>query len=152
VKRILLLFWLVATIAAAQPPRASFPWWDSPIARDLNLTADQQQQIRSIIREHRGRLVDLRGAVEKAEGELEDIFNEEQVDQRRSNEAIDRLASARADLTRVLSQMSLRLRGVLTTEQWRELQKRQPLRPRMLRQGGRGGGPARRPPEPPNQP
>ena len=151
-RRVLVVFCLAAAIAAAQPPRASFPWWDSPIARDLNLTTDQQQQIRSVIREYRPRLVDLRGAVEKAEGDLEDVFNEDHVDQRRSNEAIERLASARAELTRVLSQMSLRLRGVLTTEQWRELQKRQPLRPRMGRPGIRGGRPGNPPAEGPNQP
>jgi Spy/CpxP family protein refolding chaperone len=132
-----------------------FQWWNSPIARDLNLTPEQHQQIRSTLREYRDRVIDLRGAVDKAEGELEDAFNDERVDQRRASDAIERLASARADMTRVLSQMSLRLRAVLTPEQWREMQKRRPqMEPRPGMRRGPGRGPGGRPAEgnPPPQP
>jgi Spy/CpxP family protein refolding chaperone len=144
--RIAILICLAAVPLLAQGPRAMFQWWNSPMVRDLNLSSDQQQQIRSTLREYRDRVIDLRGAVDKAEGELEDAFNEERLDQRRANDAIDRLATARADMTRVISQMSLRLRGVLTPEQWRELQKRRQDRgpgPGMRRGPGRG----QRPPE-----
>ena len=67
--------------------------------------------------------------MEKAEGNLDDFFNTEgTTDPRRANEAIDRLAAARAELTKVVSQMSLKLRGVLTAQQWQELQRRGPGR------------------------
>jgi len=126
--RSLVLLAFLAIPALAQAPRGFFAWWDSPIARDLNLTDSQVRQIRTTVREYRPQLVDLRAAIEKAEIEVEDAFNEENIDQRKATEAIDHLANARADLTRAISQMSLRLRSVLTPDQWRELQKRRPLR------------------------
>jgi Spy/CpxP family protein refolding chaperone len=141
--RTVVLLCMAALPVLAQGPGAMFQWWNSPIATDLNLTADQRQQIQSTLREYRDRVIDLRATVNKAEGELEDIFNQDQVDQRRAGEAIDRLANARAEMIRVLSQMSLRLRGVLTPEQWRELQKRRPAMGPGMRRGP--GGPGMRP-------
>ena len=131
-------FWLaiaitlfVASAANAQPGgRTLFPWWDNPLAQNLNLTEAQRNQIRDVVKEYRNRLVDARAAVEKAEGDLEDIFGEETLDQRKGAEATERLASARGELTKALSQMSLRMRSVLTLQQWQELQRRE----------GRGSG------------
>jgi hypothetical protein len=48
------------------------------------------------------------------------------VDQAKANQAIERLIAARTDLTRTLSQMSLRLRTVLTEQQWHDLQRLRP--------------------------
>ena len=154
------LFLLLALPLAAQRSPDYFPWWDSPLAKDLNLSEDQNRQIRSVIKEFRSRLVDCRAAVEKAEIEVQDDFNEEIVDQRRTSEAIDRLIAARGELTRAFSQMSLRLRVILTADQWRELQKRRPrAEPGQLMrefQRRREGGPPRKqlpqqpqPPQPP---
>lgn len=137
------LLLLMAPAAMAQLPRGMFAWWDTPLARDLNLGDDQMRQIRGIVREYRGKLIDQRAALDKAEGEIDDLFNEETVDQKRAADAIDRLATARAELTRNLTQMSLRLRSILTPQQWRELQRRRPMNPQQP--GGfrpnRGGPP-----------
>ncbi len=114
---------------SAQQPRDFFPWWDMPVARTLNLTEDQTRQIQSIVREHRDRLVDLRGAIEKAENQLSDIMDEDRPDPAKANAAIDRVATARADLTRAFSQMGLKLRLVLTPAQWRDLQSKRPKPP-----------------------
>lgn len=147
--RYLLLTLLFLLPAAAQNPRGIFNWWDSPLARDLNLTDSQREQIRATVREYRTKLIDLRAAIDKAEVEVEDAFNEDNLNQQRASEAIERLAVARGDMIRTFSQMSLKMRSVLTQEQWRELQRR---RPRM--EGGPGpgmgpgmgpGGPATRP-------
>lgn len=109
------------------------PWWDSPLVQDLNLTEAQQNDIRATVKDYRDRVVDIRKAVESADRDLEAVFNSENpVDQRKASEAIERLASARGDMTRALSQMSLKLRTVLTAEQWQELQRRRP--------GGLGSG------------
>lgn len=110
----------------AQPPRGFYNWWDSPVAKDLNLSDDQTRQIRSVVREFRTKLIDARASVEKAEAEVEDAFNEDSLSQSKANDAIERLVAARSELTRSLSQMSLRLRSVLSSEQWTELQKRRP--------------------------
>lgn len=134
--RYLLLLLLLILPAAAQNPRGIFNWWDSPLARDLNLTEAQRDQIRATVRDFRTRLIDLRAAVEKAEVEVDDAFNEDTLNQQRATDAIEKLAVARGDMIRTVSQMSLRMRSVLTQEQWRELQRR---RPRM--EGGPGMGP-----------
>ncbi|MGH9673150.1 MAG: hypothetical protein ACRD44_08210, partial [Bryobacteraceae bacterium] len=71
----MILALILTPVAQAQLPRGFYPWWESPITRDLDLNEEQTRQIRIIVREHRSRLIDLRAAVEKAEGEVEDIFN-----------------------------------------------------------------------------
>jgi Spy/CpxP family protein refolding chaperone len=156
---------LLGSVAKAQPGgRALFPWWDNPLTQGMDLTDAQRNQIRAVVKEYRNRLVDARAAVEKAEGDLEDVFSEETVDQRKGTETIERLASARGELTKELSQMSLRMRTVLTVQQWQELQRRQGPRSgqgagKNLRRrpgsGERGTGapnappPAGSPPQPP---
>jgi Spy/CpxP family protein refolding chaperone len=133
--RLLLFLAFLPGALLAQLPRNMYAWWDSPVARDLNLTDAQTRQIRQTVREYRRRLVDARANVEKAEIDLEDVFNEEQVDQKRGQEAVERLAAARAELTKALSEMSLRLRGVVTLEQWNELQRRRPRWPNPPQRG-----------------
>lgn len=131
-KRVFLIVLLLAApLARAQMPRGFFPWWESRFARDLNLSDEQRQQIRVVLRDQRATLIDQRAAVEKAEAEVEDLFNDEQVDQKRALEAIDRLVNARGEMTRTYARMSLRLRSVLDADQWRELQRRRAdIRPR----------------------
>jgi uncharacterized protein HemY len=46
------------------------------------------------------------------------------VDAAQAAPVIDKLAKAQAESTRVFTEMSIRLRAVLTLEQWRELVKR----------------------------
>jgi len=118
----------MTAVALAQPPppRQFFAWWDSPIARDLNLKDEQNKQIREVVRSYRNKLIDQRSGMDKAEGELEDVFNEDKIDQKKANEAVEHLANARADMSRTVSQMSLKLRTILTAEQWHELQKKLP--------------------------
>jgi len=117
------------------------PWWNSPLVQDLNLNEAQQKDIRATVREYRGPLLDLREALQRANGDLQVALDQSPLDQRRANEAIEHLASARGDLTRTLSQMTLRLRTILTNEQWQELEKRQAERRQrpLGERGGRGG-------------
>ena len=119
---------LFAGAAFAQLPRNFYAWWSSPVVKDLNLSDLQKRHIRSTITDYRGRLTELRGNLEKAENDLEFQFNQEPVDMMKASDVIDRLANARRELTRTLSEMSLRLRTILSEDQWRELQKRRPVR------------------------
>jgi Spy/CpxP family protein refolding chaperone len=124
-RRILLALFLGGALFAQAPP-GYFNWWDSPIANDLNLTEDQKRQIRSILQEYRDKLIDQRAALQKAEARFGDLFAEQSPNPAQVNDAIERLAAARAELTRTMSHMTLRLRAVLTPEQFQELQKRRP--------------------------
>ena len=126
--------------------RGPRPWWDSDVSRDLNLSDAQTKQIQGTVQEYRGRMMDVRGAVYKAESDVEAAFNEDPVDPVKANDAINRLASARGELTKAVSQMDLKLRTILTAQQWQELQKRQRRPgPNMRR---RGPGPGQNAPSP----
>jgi Spy/CpxP family protein refolding chaperone len=140
------LFFLLLLLAPAglfaQPARSFFPWWEMGFSRDLNLSEQQQQQIRDILRQNRTKMIDLRAAQEKAEGEVEDLFEEENPDARHSQEVVERLIQARSEMTRHFTLLSLQMRKVLTKDQWKELQRRR-MRFDNLRRGpgGPDGGP-----------
>ena len=132
-----LLILLVPVVLSAQSPRGPRPWFlDSEVVRDLNVTDAQLKQIRQTQRDFRSRMFDLREAVNKSESDLAAIFNEDPVDQNKANDAINRLVAARGELTKAVSQMDLKLRMVLTAQQWQELKQRQGSdRPGMRRRG-----------------
>src|SRR5579863_1387734 len=132
--RISVLLVVVALLLFGQN-RANFPWWNSPIVDDpqLALNAAQKQRIRQIVRSYRPRLLDARNNAAKAEGELEDVLNEQDISQQAAQQVIEKAAEARADSSRVFLEMSFQLRSVLTLDQWRqlvrhwdEIQKRKP--------------------------
>ena len=131
------------------PPWWEMPWWNSPLVRDLNLSESQMRDIRSAVNEYRGTLMDLRESIKRADSELDAVLTASPLDQRKATEAIDRLANARADMTRTLSQMTVRLRAILTDEQWQELHQRASERRPGGRFGGRGRGRGGLPPGPP---
>lgn len=117
---------LLALPLLAEPPqgRPPGPWWESSIINSVNLSDSQRKQIQSITKEYRDRLIELRGAVDKAEGEMTDLFNDGTYDDHRASDAVERLIRARSDLTREFSFMTLKIRAVLTSDQWQELQRR----------------------------
>ncbi|MEQ1947351.1 MAG: periplasmic heavy metal sensor [Bryobacteraceae bacterium] len=125
-----------------RPPAAWWegPWWNNRQVQDLNLSETQKNDINAVLKDYRGRMTDVRSAMQKADADVQAAFNENPVDQKKATDAIERLAATRADLTRTLSQMSLKMRMVFTADQWQEIQRRQPRR----FEGGPDGS-ARRP-------
>lgn len=127
--RVLLMALLFAAGLSAQMPKGIYAWWSRPkIARDLNLSLAQREQIRATVQQYRPHLLNVRLEVNQAEQALTDQFDRSPVDPAKTNEAIERLVDARSDLTRTLTQLSLKLRLILTEEQWQELQRRRPVR------------------------
>jgi Spy/CpxP family protein refolding chaperone len=120
----ILLLCLMGLVAAYGQNRANFPWWNSPVVGDMGLNPAQTQKIREIVRSYRSRLLDSRNAVQKAEGDLEDLLNDPEVNADQARPVIERLAAARANSTRVFLEMSVQLRSVLTLDQWRILVRR----------------------------
>jgi Spy/CpxP family protein refolding chaperone len=119
---------LLASGLWAQMPRGIYAWWSRPqVARDLNLSPSQREQIRATVQQFRPHLLNVRAAVNQAEQALADQFNRNPVDPAKTNEAIERLVDARSDLTRTLTRLSLKLRLVLSEQQWEELQRRRPV-------------------------
>ena len=125
VTRVLFLLIVTAALLLAQN-RANFPWWNSPIIDDpqLGLSPVQKQKIHQIVRAYRPRLLDARNNAAKAEGELEDELNEQDVNPQAAQAVIEKSAEARAIASRVFLEMSFQLRSVLTLDQWRMLVRR----------------------------
>jgi Spy/CpxP family protein refolding chaperone len=125
---IVLAFALCFPVIAAAQAKARSPemsrWWDQPVVRDIGLSTEQEKQIRVIVRESRDRLIQLRGALDAAEAALSDEMGEDKVDSKRAEAAIERVITTRAELQRAIAMMSLKLRLILTTAQWHELEKR----------------------------
>jgi Spy/CpxP family protein refolding chaperone len=141
-KRLIVLLVLLVPVATAQEPDA-FAWWDRPIARNLNLTPEQTKQVQAAVREYRDRLIEERASVQKAEANLRDLMDEDQVNEARTREAIDKVVAARGELMRSVSQMALRMRTVLTPEQWQRVRRRavqQIIQRRQQRGAGMMGG------------
>ena len=125
--RPILLLLAAGVCVFAQLPKGIYAWWNRPeIVRDLNLTQAQRQQIRATVQQYRPHLLNVRSEEARAEQELVEQFNREPIDSAKTNDAIERLVDARSDLTRTLTQLGLKLRLVLTEQQWQELQRRRP--------------------------
>ena len=108
-----------------RPKPETTAWWDQPIVQDLGLSEEQNKRIRSTVAESRDRLIQLRSAADKAEAVLQRIMDDEKIDLKRGQEAIDQVVTTRGDMMRAVAQMSLKLRMILTSAQWQILQKRE---------------------------
>src|SRR5579872_7475539 len=113
-RRAVVLGVLLSCAVWAQMPKGFYAWWSRPeIARDLNLSPAQREQIRATVQQFRPHLLNVRAAVNQAEEALREQFDRSPVDPGKTNEAIERLVDARSDLTRSLSRLSLKLRLIL---------------------------------------
>ena len=135
-------------------PGPAGKWWNNPeLAKQLNLTADQQKKMDDVFQQHRMRMIDLHAAVEREEATLDPLLEAATPDDAKVLPQIDRVAQARAELEKANARLLLGLRHVLTPEQWKKLDSERP--------GGRGpeghrgpGAPGGLPgaPHPPQQP
>ena len=127
--RLLALIAILGGCLNAQMPKNLYPWWNNRlIVRQLTLRPIQVQQIRGAINQYRARLLKGRANVIEAEENLEQQFNRDPVDADKTREAIEQLITARSEMTRSLSELSLKLRLLLTPDQWKQLQRLRPLR------------------------
>jgi Spy/CpxP family protein refolding chaperone len=98
-------------------------WWNNPkIVERLKLTEEQRKAFDGILLEHREKLIDLRGGVEKAELQMEPLMSAEQPNEARILAQIDKVAQARAELEKANARFLLEIRAKLTPEQWKLLQ------------------------------
>jgi Spy/CpxP family protein refolding chaperone len=127
--RSLVLALVLGASLLAQMPQSLYPWWGNKlVVKQLDLTPPQVRQIRAAVTEAQPHLLEVRAKVLRAEQNLEDQFNNDPVDQGKANQALEQLITARIDLTRSLTELSLKLRVLLTAQQWRELQRLRPNR------------------------
>jgi Spy/CpxP family protein refolding chaperone len=115
---------LLCSFFTSAQNRAQFPWWNSPVAKEVGLSPAQTQRIRQIVHSYRERLFDVRNEVQKAEAALDELMNEGEMNAETAKPVINRVAQARANSSRVFLEMSTHIREVLTYEQWRQLVER----------------------------
>lgn len=119
---VVVLALLIGASRLTAAPPTSFTWWNNPVlVKELNLTPEQTEKIRAIVRSYRDRLFDARNSVQKAEAQLEDMMNDQTVDPAAAKPIIDRIVNGRANALRLVTEMSVQLRTVITADQWRQL-------------------------------
>ncbi len=98
-------------------------WWNNPrVIEKLKLTDEQRKSMDAIFQEHREKLVDLRGNVEKAEIEMQPLVKADQPNESAVLAQIDKVAQARAELEKANARFLFELRAKLTPEQWKQVQ------------------------------
>jgi Spy/CpxP family protein refolding chaperone len=97
-------------------------WWDNPeLAKQINLTADQQKKMDEVFQQNRLRMIDLHATLEKEEATLDPLMEAANPDDAKVMPQIDRVAQARAELEKANARLLLGLRHLLTPEQWKTL-------------------------------
>jgi protein CpxP len=115
-------------------------WWNNQATVEkLKLTEAQRKAMDEVLLQHREKLVDLKGNVEKAELVLEPLMREDQPNETKILAQIDKLAQARAELEKANARFLLAIRGKLTPEQWKLLQAERALHQLQRGNWDRGG-------------
>ncbi len=98
-------------------------FWNNPhIVEKLQLTDEQRKGMDAILLSNRGQLNDLRGAVQKAEHEMEPLMGADQPNETAVLAQIDKIAAARAELEKANARFLLAIRAKLTPDQWKQVQ------------------------------
>ncbi len=98
-------------------------WWkNSDIAKELNLTDAQRQQLEKTFLDYRMKLVDLNADVERQELKLEPLLDADSLDENAISSQLDQVIAARGRLEKSNAMMGVSMRKVLTQVQWKKLQ------------------------------
>jgi Spy/CpxP family protein refolding chaperone len=118
-------------------------WWERPrIAAELGLSDEQRKTLDAIGLDHARAMVDLKAEVEKSEIDLRAAAEAEPFAAKRIREAFSALQARRSRLEQERFELLLRVREVLTGEQWRKLARlaRERLQRRGADDDAPGGG------------
>ena len=104
---------LVALPAVGQGSK----WWQSEqYRRELGLTTEQSRRLEDVFQSAVPTLKALKKALDQAEGEFERLV--ERGDDGSVMDQVERVEAARAELNKSHTMMMLRMRKVLTADQW----------------------------------
>jgi Spy/CpxP family protein refolding chaperone len=97
-------------------------WWERPqVMEQLGLSQDQKQKLEAITLDGARSMVDLKAAVEKAQIDLRAASDLDPFQPDKVREAFHAMQQARVKLESQRFEMLLKVRGVLTVQQWRQL-------------------------------
>jgi Spy/CpxP family protein refolding chaperone len=106
-----------ALLAVALPAAGQGKWWQSEdYKRELKLTADQSKKLEDVFQASVPTLKSLKKALDQAESEFERLL--ERGDDGSVMDQVERVEAARAELNKSHTMMMLRMKRVLTAEQW----------------------------------
>ena len=98
-------------------------WWENPRLVDhIDLSNEQQGQIRGIVYAHARRMIDLKADVDKAGLDLANTVDQQEFDPAPVRAAFAVFQTARHKLENERFEMLLEVRQVLTYEQWRKIE------------------------------
>ena len=107
----------VSAQIAQQPAAAPEPQQGGDLIRQLNLTPEQREQIRSIRVNNSGERAAIKNHLDDANRALEDALNSETPDEALVEQRLREVASAQAAAMRMRILTEIRIRRVLTSEQ-----------------------------------
>ncbi len=106
-----------AVLAVALPAAGQGKWWQSEdYKRELRLTAEQSKKLEEVFQASVPTLKSLKKSLDQAESEFERLL--ERGDDGSVMDQVERVEAARAELNKQHTLMMLRMKRVLTTEQW----------------------------------
>jgi Spy/CpxP family protein refolding chaperone len=118
-------------------------WWENQrLVEHLQLTGEQQEQIRGLVYEHAMRMIDLKAAVDRSGLVLREIVVQATFAPDEVRKAFTAFQNARRELESERFELLLAVRQVLTSEQWLQLQR---VHQEMQRRRQEGDGLQRRP-------
>ena len=107
-------------------------WWENPqLVERINLTPEQQDNIRKLVYQHAQRMIDLNAEVRHRQLELNDLVDRSTLNASEVRAAFAAFQKARADLERERFELLLSVRQVLTDRQWNALRRMKKERPTM---------------------
>ena len=103
--------------AVALPAAGQGKWWQSEeYIRELRLTPEQSKKLEEVFQASVPTLKSLKKTLDQAESEFERLL--ERGDDGSVMDQVERVEAARAELNKSHTMMMLRMKRVLTTEQW----------------------------------
>ncbi len=124
-------------------------WWnEAEVQKKLGLTDAQVKKLQDPVKDHRGKLVDLKGDLQKREMELQDLMEADPPDAAKITALTDQIIAARGRLQKEFMGMMLQVRVILSKAQWQQLREirhhgedRHDGGPEGAPEGGPEGGP-----------
>lgn len=108
---LLIYLWIGSATAQDLP---SGKWWKNPnVAKELNLTSGEVNQLDQLFTNSRRRLLDLRNAVEKEQFEYQNLVEKQNLDEDAVRRQFKRLEQARTNLAQERSRFMVEVRKIL---------------------------------------
>jgi Spy/CpxP family protein refolding chaperone len=118
----LVIVMVLAPLAVGQTMPNGKWWKDRDIARQLNLTANDVNQLDTLFVKSRRSMIDLKNRVEKEQFEYQNLMESKTLDETAINRQLQRLEQARAELNEERSRFIVGVRKILGRDRFQRLQ------------------------------